>query len=340
MWVVINHFQAYLKAVFGELNWLMPVIDRGYFGVDLFFCLSGFIIAYVYFEKFVRNSKDKKKEIQQFLLKRFARIYPVYFITTLVAMFIFTFARLIGHKFYNIPDSSLTFIVIFKNLMAIQILDNSPSLNYPAWSVSAEFFAYLLFPLFVYSLFVKFKSTRLIAGILLPLSLLVYECSLFLDVLKNDIVIRVLSEFVMGVASYLLIKGVNVRRNHIVLIRFLITSSFIISIYAIKNNLILSTFMPLLLLGFIAANYFHNIPNKGLGRRILVKLGLWSFSLYLTHGLIHYFLGGFDLPIHTNDIFLRGFQLFIIIWVTLLTAKLTTEAFENPCRRYLIKKLG
>jgi peptidoglycan/LPS O-acetylase OafA/YrhL len=47
IWVVFFHFADYLKDIFGELKWISQIIDRGYFGVDLFFCLSGFIIAHV-----------------------------------------------------------------------------------------------------------------------------------------------------------------------------------------------------------------------------------------------------------------------------------------------------
>lgn len=43
-----------------------------------FFVLSGYIMCYVYSTKDFR----KKSEIYNFYLKRFARVYPVYFIAT------------------------------------------------------------------------------------------------------------------------------------------------------------------------------------------------------------------------------------------------------------------
>jgi peptidoglycan/LPS O-acetylase OafA/YrhL len=337
IWVVIYHFQAYLKDVFGELKWLSPIIDRGAYGVDLFFCLSGFILAYVYFERFLSNPK-KGKEIHHFFLKRFARLYPVYLVTTLVALFMILYATFTGHEFRNFSDESLSYSNVFRNIAAIQILDLSPSLNYPSWSVSAEFFAYLFFPLLVYGLFVKCRSTKLMAWILLLFSMLVYQFQIFFDFFHNGPVVKVLTEFAMGLSCYLLIKRVILPTKYISFIRFLATIFFIIFLYAIENDQVIGAFLPIFLLAIISVNYSHNIPNKGLGRKVFVKLGLWSYSLYLTHGLIHYALGGFDLPVRTNVVLLNHIQLLMIFCIIFLTAKLTTEVVENPCRRYLMKR--
>ncbi len=340
IWVVFFHFEAYLKDIFSELKWIFQIIDRGYFGVDLFFCLSGFIIAHVYFERCISNPKDKRMELKHFFLKRFARLYPVYILTTLLALAMFIIANFIGHKFGKLSDDVLTFSIVIKNLLAIQILDDSYSLNYPSWSVSAEFFAYLSFPILVYGLFLKFKRTRLIAGILFLSSLFIYEYSIFFDFLNSGQLVRALTEFVMGLTCYLLIRKMIIPQKYIFLMRFVATSILIILLYSVRNDLILSAFVPLLFLGIVALNYFHNIPNKGLGRKVFVKLGLWSYSLYLTHGLFHYFLGGFGLPIRTDKIFLNFLQLLAILWVTPLIAKLTTELVEIPCRRFLLKKFN
>ena len=338
IWVVIYHFQSFLKDVFGELKWLSPIIDRGTYGVDLFFCLSGFILAYVYFERFLSNPK-KGKEIQHFFLKRFARLYPVYLLTTLVALFMILYANFTGHEFKNFSDNSLSYSNVFRNIAAIQILDLSPSLNYPSWSVSAEFFAYLFFPILVYGFFVKCKSTTLMAWILFLVSIFVYQFQVFFDFFHNGPVVKVLTEFAMGLSCYLIIKRVIFSPKYIPLIRFFTTIFFIIFLYAIEDDQIIGAFLPISLLAIIAVNYSHNVPKKGLGRKVYVKLGLWSYSLYLTHGLIHYALGGFDLPVRTNQVLLNLIQLLMIFCITLLTAKLTTDLIENPCRRYLLKKL-
>jgi peptidoglycan/LPS O-acetylase OafA/YrhL len=338
IWVLIYHFQSYLNDVFGELKWLAPVIDRGPYGVDLFFCLSGFIIAHVYLERFLGNQNDKKKELRQFFFKRFARLYPVYLITTLIALFMFVVAQAIGHQFGNISGDNLTFPTLIKNVFAIQILDQSPSLNYPSWSVSAEFLAYLSFPILVYCVFGKIKRRRLASGILLFLSISLYELQIFFEVFKNDAIIRVLTEFVMGLSCYLLIKDLNFSQKRSNILRLLMTTLFIASLYAIPTEMILDAFIPLSLLGIIAANFFHNSPNRGLGRKVFVKLGLWSYSLYLTHGLIHYILGGIGLPIGTDNFFIDFFQLVLIFLVTFLVAQITTVVIENPCRRFLLKK--
>ncbi len=340
VWVLVYHFQAYVRDVFGELKWISPIVDNGPFGVDLFFCLSGFILAHVYFERFLNNPKDKKGELQSFFLKRFARLYPVYLATTLVALLTFVVARLVGHTFENVSGDILTFTNVLKNLAAIQILDSSPSFNYPSWSVSAELLAYLFFPFFVYGIFVKFEGTRWAAAVLFVLSLSIYEFQLFLDIFNNDGAVRVLTQFAMGLSCYLIIKGLNFPRTYASLSRFVASSLFVISMYVIQSDFVLKSLLPLFLVGIIAVNYFHSIPNRGLGRIVFMKLGLWSYSLYLTHGLIHYFLGAFDLPIRTDRLIVNIAQLLAIFFATLLIAKWTTDFVENPCRRYLIRRFG
>ena len=74
-------------------------------------------------------------EYGDYLKKRLARMYPLHIATFLMAPF---FAGL------YFPDS------ILPNVLLIHAWDVTKhlSLNYPSWSVSAEFFVYLLFPVF------------------------------------------------------------------------------------------------------------------------------------------------------------------------------------------------
>src|SRR4051812_27743078 len=81
-WVVLYHFRDEVpKALFGDV--LYSVISHGDLAVDFFFELSGFVIALRYADQFTRPNWAVYKE---FLVARFARIYPLYF--TVLALFI------------------------------------------------------------------------------------------------------------------------------------------------------------------------------------------------------------------------------------------------------------
>ena len=76
-WVVLYHFQPQIFALAPELRPLGVVLRGGYFAVDLFFLLSGYIIAYQYLHAFPRGRGD----YGAFLVKRIARIYPLQLVT-------------------------------------------------------------------------------------------------------------------------------------------------------------------------------------------------------------------------------------------------------------------
>jgi peptidoglycan/LPS O-acetylase OafA/YrhL len=110
--------------------------DFGIF-VDFFFVLSGFVIGRNYFE-----TASTPAEILRFIQKRFARIYPLYFVTLLAFVSIY----LAG--FSTHPENYKTSSIIAQLLMVQQWQLNPPlPLNFPAWSISAEWAMYLLFPM-------------------------------------------------------------------------------------------------------------------------------------------------------------------------------------------------
>ena len=78
------------------------VLSEGFLGVGFFFILSGFILALNYKDKFRKKTISLKK----FYISRFARIYPMHFITLLAA----------------IPISVLKLKIILANLFLCTIM--------------------------------------------------------------------------------------------------------------------------------------------------------------------------------------------------------------------------
>jgi peptidoglycan/LPS O-acetylase OafA/YrhL len=135
-------------------NWgiLNPLLIHGAIGVDVFFVLSGFILTYVYRSKF--SLAVSGANYIGFMRYRFARLYPVHVITMLVMAGIFVVGRRLG----TLPHHSYAFtpLSILANFAMLHAWfpGRVASMNGPAWSISAEWFAYLLFPL-VYCLLMK-----------------------------------------------------------------------------------------------------------------------------------------------------------------------------------------
>lgn len=139
MAVVLYHssFLAYNFAAGG-----LPLIwRRGYLAVDLFFFLSGFVLVHVYGDSFTRT--PGWRATRRFLWARLCRIYPASVFTLSVFVLLYLLGKMHGHEagFGTQLAASLL-------MMQVPWL-SSLTLNGFSWSVSAEVYAYLLFPVVV-----------------------------------------------------------------------------------------------------------------------------------------------------------------------------------------------
>lgn len=159
--VLFHHGQSALASLPG---WCQSVVKAGYVGVPFFFVLSGFILAYNY----LPAARVGQLEARRFWLARFARIYPVYAVALLVGAPLF-----LASLWQSSPGETATVwsrfglqAVLSFGLVQAWIPQWAFAWNGPAWSLSAEAFFYLVFPVLAGRL-----STRgrwvLFAGLLL-----------------------------------------------------------------------------------------------------------------------------------------------------------------------------
>lgn len=142
MAVMTFHFLRYAPAdqqgAADVLHRLMPLMD-------MFFMISGFLIMLRYGDGLL----ESVGAYGRFVLRRAARIYPVY-LATLAFFVVIGAAHHLGlvrsgwaHRF--------DFSVLPHNLLLIQAWGTTEHLtfNYVAWTLSAEWFCYLLLPVIV-----------------------------------------------------------------------------------------------------------------------------------------------------------------------------------------------
>ncbi|OBG04494.1 acyltransferase family protein [Mycolicibacter sinensis] len=147
VWVVLFHFRPLLRLASPAFSdALAPVLDRGAQGVDLFFILSGFVLTWNYLERM--GESFSPRATLHFLWLRLARVWPIYLVTLHLALLWVIFTLHVGH----VPTedlSRLTATSYVRQLLLVQLwfepfFDGS-SWDGPAWSISAEWLAYLLF---------------------------------------------------------------------------------------------------------------------------------------------------------------------------------------------------
>lgn len=138
VWVMLGHYLGESPAN----ETVRFVVGRGYVAVDVFMVLSGFVLALTYQARFEQTGA--RGAFGRFLWQRLARIYPLYALTTLVC---------VALAWAGLPVWGVTALsanLVTANLAMVQVwLPSLASLNATGWSISAEWAANLLFPVFV-----------------------------------------------------------------------------------------------------------------------------------------------------------------------------------------------
>jgi peptidoglycan/LPS O-acetylase OafA/YrhL len=146
LWVAAFHFYSLTGSLFKDQQ--VMLLKKGYLMVDLFFIMSGFIIRHVYWDQF--KNGISRKGLREFIVARFARIYPLH-LFTLVFLILIAF---VSNQWSGVNDS-LAIPIHILLLQSFGII-NHHTWNVPSWSLSAEWSAYMLFPVLV--LFLSRKS--------------------------------------------------------------------------------------------------------------------------------------------------------------------------------------
>ncbi len=139
-WIAYFHIGLMFDASgFGAL----PLLELGMTRVDVFFVLSGFVLAHVYWAR-----QERAFRFGDFFVARVARLYPLFLLSIAMLGAYVLAGGLLGHApepgRYGLRDLAASLLM----LQSFGLTAHS-DWNFPAWAVSAEFAGYLAFPLFL-----------------------------------------------------------------------------------------------------------------------------------------------------------------------------------------------
>lgn len=278
MAVVAQHFSATAQRLC-PVN-IPSLVPHGYMGVDLFFVLSGFIMSYTYLASFEATGL---RAFPGFLGKRVARVVPlnVAVLLTLMVLAAVSVSLLDRNIFFT--SSNLPFDLL-ANLLMLQGLGIGTNLNGPSWSISTEFAAYLLFPIFIVLMFHRHAAVWVLV-LAFAVGVLCWQASLqprlgLVSATTGDQVVRCFTEFVIGMGAFRLFRhpraGALFASDRVA---FGLAG-------AMLGSLVLRIDLPFALLcPFLIVSLAHNSGRMAqlMGGRVIYFLGVISYSVYLVH---------------------------------------------------------
>ena len=271
--VVISHFDSY------GLSNLVEYEGVGTVAVAMFFSLSGFLMGLLYL-----NGAFNTTEVSKYIVSRVSRVAPAYLTVVVFSFVIYTFF-----------DHAYPLAIGIENLARHLLFSGNQGV---LWSIPPEMQFYAFF------IFVWYSISELKHGRLTPFYLLVAFISvifLFAESFAGTVVFSKISYFIFGVFA-----------GHVRLVYFK---------YVIPNNTVLfiqvallASFIYILLrgIGYDNDEYWSNISNAifvsfvvfifsistamtriAFENEAVMKMGEWSFSLYLTHVVVIYYISPF-----------------------------------------------
>lgn len=284
--VALFHLQAYSHL------YEISLLRHSYLFVDFFFVLSGFVITANYRQKLLSGFS-----FWRFMLLRFGRLYPLHLAT--LAAFIglelarYRFQGLLGGEIGNKFTGPNSVFAIATNLVFIQGLGvhNMLTWNMPSWSVSTEFYTYVIFALILLLLrgwiyvFVAF----VVVGA--PIFLLVFVGHI--DTQYDFGIVRCALGFFIGFVCYDLFLIISQRLNERTFTSATISSAEVLCVSLVvlfvcycgdgSSSLTAPVVFGLAVLIF---SFEGGLLSKVLKARPFIFLGTLSYSIYMVHMLV------------------------------------------------------
>lgn len=345
---------AILLVVFSHISWIIPnaqgiVIDlmgiAGVFGVEIFFCLSGFLIGRIIYKLYL--SKDVNfKSVAYFWVRRWFRTLPNYYLALLINIAVTLFIGL------NVPANIWSYFVFLQNFSS-----EMPLFFVESWSLSVEEFAYILGPLLLFcTLFIKTKIAK--QKMFLYVTLFILVCFLiskwFYAIndnvnnmshwntnLKAVVIYRIDAIYYGVLAAYIsIVKPVFWGKSKYYMVLISLVLLFTLNIIAPLANLYIETnpifwnfwYLPLYSIAIAFSLPFFSQWKKSpkiIGKPI-VYISLISYSVYVFHYSIILQIMKFYWP--TENLPRLDICIYIVTYlsITFFCSYIVYSLFEKP----------
>ncbi len=333
--VLVFHYQHFFFVGQSAVNFvpseqpfyrlLKLFYDDGFYGVQIFWCISGFIFFWKYGSQIARQRLDGYR----YFILRLSRLYPLHLLTLLfvAAMQMSYFARL--GAYYVYPQNDAYHFILQLFMASNWGLQSGDSFNGPIWSISVEVLVYGIF--FVSIRYIS-SSVALLASMALGAGLIQ-----FLK-LSTHPLFSCLMFFYLGCLTavvYLRCKPVKAyaRLATACAVLAVVVMSLLSLHFAIKAKYLLVVLSPALI--YLCVSHIRATPFSS---RLLVPAGNMTYSSYLLHVPLQILVvtvcayAGIRLPFYNPLLFV------VYMLVTLLLSAWSYRYLEMPAQDWLRKR--
>lgn len=349
---VLVMFHNLALFMFPEIKAILPsrFFVKSYLWVDMFFLLSGFVLAHVYGSWFSRSVG--RDEYWRYMGSRFARIYPLHILILVAFLGLFLVGYLSRNPLdegsaiaWESIDEKRTLFTFMSNFILLQTLHWNSYWNEPAWSISAEWLVYMFVPFIVFSIG-KMAGKGLISVILVGLGALIsmelYFGDLGLFYAGWPMLVRCTVECSAGVVLYRFYKmGLIGGGLALKALPWIVTLAILSMALPGPHVTSVVLFAILILVAACAPQY----KEHWLCSKWLVYLGTISYSVYMTHWLVKQIFEEVALLVTGRTLVdqLSIPQQFVCVLVVMLTVLVISHFsytyWECPVRQYIKRNL-
>ncbi len=296
--------------------------ENGQYGVQVFWCISGFI----FFWKYGRSIPERRVSARDFLTLRLSRLYPLHLLTLLFVAAVQPIYAARVHSFFVYRYNDLYHFVLQLFMASNWGLQAGDSFNGPIWSISVEILVYVVF----------FLVLRLISASWITFAVIVVGSGL-VQVLKlsSNPIFLCLTLFFLGCATAMAFsrtrQSTRLARVASAAAIAAIIVVLLLSIYiAITPKWLLSVLSPAVI--FLCVSHIRGTP---LINRLLVPAGNMTYSSYLLHVPLQLTIVtvcaymGLRVPFYSPYFFV------CYIAVVLILSNLCYKYFEMPAQRWI-----
>lgn len=339
--VVLYHY--YSRWTIPHVNYypLNSLFQNGYYGVNFFFVISGFVIFY---------TLENTKSYGSFIVKRYIRLFPPILLCTFISCFFVEYFDK-SHQFPGFHSyTALDFIpsLTFTPSSLWNYLFNRSDISIfcgAYWTLWVEFCFYYLAGLIYYLNRENFFSNWIkLAVAILLLRIITYSKFYFIYSSNSAIVEAIRSTllffnfslyavyFMLGIVFYTIFSGKKIS----VIQMTMVGSMFLIELFMLPNyveKLLLIVIVCLFFCFIYAPRYLNFLKNP-----LFLRIGLISYTFYLLHENIGVVVIN-NLSTLFSSLFILQLIPFIVFLLVIGFSEFIFRFYEKPVNDYLKRKI-